>query len=164
MKSLVLYYSFSGNTRRIAKMIQEEIGGDIAEVLTVKPYIGNYNEVVAQGKHEIENDFMPKLQNLPIDIADYDTVILGSPVWWYTFAPAIKTLLSTVNLKNKEVYPFATNGGWIGKTLENFENSAIDANWHTCLDVVFNDDKLITASKEINIWIKNINEKKDNKN
>lgn len=49
MKILTVYYSYSGNTRKIAEKIQREIGGDIAEIVTEKPYSGSYNDVVEQG-------------------------------------------------------------------------------------------------------------------
>ena len=53
MKTLILYYSYGGNTKRIAEMIQREIGGDIARMDTVVPYDGDYDEVVNQGQREI---------------------------------------------------------------------------------------------------------------
>lgn len=63
---------------------------------------------------------MPKIQPLNIDLTEYDTVILGAPVWWYAFAPAMKTFLHDTDLSGKTVYPFATNGGWLGHTFQDF--------------------------------------------
>lgn len=94
MKALIVYYSYTGNTKRIAQMIQNEIGGDIAEIETVVPYEGDYNIVVDQGHEEVNRGFMPQIKPLNVNIKDYDTVILGTPVWWYTFAPAVKTFLN----------------------------------------------------------------------
>ena len=82
MKKLILFYSYSGNTRKVAEMIQKEIGGDLAEIKTVIPYEGDYNAVVDQGKAEIDSGFMPELQTLDLDLEAYDTIILGTPVWW----------------------------------------------------------------------------------
>ena len=50
-----------------------------------------------------------------MDISSYDRVILGSPVWWYTFFPAMKTFLYENDLAGKEIWPFLINGGWIGQ-------------------------------------------------
>ena len=114
MKTLILYYSYGGNTRRVAQMIQKEVGGDLAEIQTVQPYTGDYNAVVDQGQREIDSGFCPELKPLTVDLKDYDTVVLGSPVWWYTFAPAVHSFLKEADLVGKRVYPFATNGGWLG--------------------------------------------------
>ena len=51
MKTLILYYSFGGNTRKIAEMIQQQLGGDMEEIQTVKPYTGSYQSIVDQGQN-----------------------------------------------------------------------------------------------------------------
>ena len=125
MKAIILYYSYLGNTKKIAEMIQGKIGGDIARIETVVPYGKDYNQVVSQGEDEINRGFMPEIKPLDIRLENYDTVILGTPVWWYTFAPAIKTFLAQNNLSGKKIYPFATNGGWIGHTFKDIENACV---------------------------------------
>lgn len=77
MNTLILYYSYGGNTKRIAEMIQREIGGDIARMDTVVPYDGDYDEVVNQGQREIAEGYCPELKPLHIGWRDYDTIILG---------------------------------------------------------------------------------------
>ena len=64
MKTLIVYYSFGGNTRKIARMLQDRIGGDLAEIETAVPYTGDYNAVVAQGEKEIQEGYMPELKPL----------------------------------------------------------------------------------------------------
>ena len=88
MKSLILYYSYRGNTQRIAERIHSAIGGDIARIDTVVPYTGSYDDVVAQGEREVKQGFLPELKAMDIDLDRYDTIVLGTPVWWYTCAPA----------------------------------------------------------------------------
>lgn len=61
---------------------------------------------------------MPEIKPLNVNVEAYDRMILGSPVWWYTFAPAMKTFLNTYDLSGKKVFPFATNGGWIGQLIQ----------------------------------------------
>lgn len=113
MKTLILYYSYGGNTKRIAEMIQREIGGDIARMDTVVPYDGDYDEVVNQGQREIAEGYCPELKLLHIGWRDYDTIILGSPVWWYTFAPAMRSFLEQADLTGKIVYPLPPMAaGW----------------------------------------------------
>ena len=94
MKSLILYYSYRGNTQRIAERIHSAIGGDIARIDTVVPYTGSYDDVVAQGEREVKRGFLPELKAMDIDLDRYDTIVLGTPVWWYTCAPATRAFLT----------------------------------------------------------------------
>ena len=62
MKLWIVYYSLSGNTKRIAEQIRETLGGDLSEIETIVPYTGDYNAVVAQGEEEIRRGFMPEIR------------------------------------------------------------------------------------------------------
>lgn len=152
MKKLIIYYSYGGNTRRIAEMIQKDIGADLLQIETVKPYTGDYNTVVEQGRREIDSGFLPDIRPLPVPVEEYDTVILGSPVWWYTYAPAVHTFLHQVDLSGKAVYPFATNGGWIGHTFEDFKAACSGATVHDGLNVRFDEAQLRTPQEAIRRW------------
>ena len=156
MKTLILYYSYGGNTKRIAEMIQKEIGGDIVRMDTVVPYDGDYDTVVNQGQRENAKGYCPELKPLHIDWKAYNTIILGSPVWWYTFAPAMHSFLKQTDLTGKIVYPFATNGGWLGHTLKDFEKACKGAIVKLGLSVRFDESTLRTPEKEIRTWIKAI--------
>lgn len=156
MKTLILYYSYGGNTRRIAKMIQKEIGGDLEEIRTVEKYTGSYSSVVNQGQQEIDSGYMPEIEALRVNVKDYDCVVLGTPVWWYTFAPAVKTLLSKTDFAGKNVYPFATNGGWLGHTLKDFTSEVKNAKVNAGIGIKFDEHTLRTSEKEIKSWIQEI--------
>ena len=96
-KMLIVYYSWSnGNTERIAKELQSATGADIARIETVEPYTGSHQQVVDQGLRETEAGYMPPIRPLEKDPADYDVIAIGTPTWWYTMAPAVKTFLSEV--------------------------------------------------------------------
>ena len=84
MKKVIVYYSYRGNTKSIAEMIQKSTGADIARIETVVPYDGDYNSVVNQGQDEVNSGYCPEIKPLNIDLSKYDEVILGTPVWWYT--------------------------------------------------------------------------------
>ena len=101
MKTLVVYYSLGGNTRKIANLIQSKINADIAEIKLEQDYKGSYDEIVELGQEEVNSGYMPKIKQLTANLDDYETIILGTPVWWYTFAPAMKSFLNTYNLANK---------------------------------------------------------------
>lgn len=156
MKNIVIYYSYGGNTRRVAQTVCQALDADVAEIKTVRPYEGSYNDVVEQGKREVDSGFMPQIEPLNMDLDQYDTVILGSPVWWYTFAPAMKTFLKQADLSGKTVYPFATNGGWIGHTFQDFKNMCKGAKVQEGLNVRFDEDVMQTSESSIQKWIKGI--------
>lgn len=156
MKGIVIYYSYGGNTRKIARMIQDALGIDAVEMQTVKPYTGSYDAVAEQGQREVNSGFLPKLQPLDVDLSRYDTVILGTPVWWYTFAPAMNSFLHKADLSGKTVYPFATNGGWLGHTFKDFAKACPGAVIRQGLNVRFNEDTQLTADADIQKWIQQI--------
>lgn len=156
MKTLILYYSYTGNTKSIADMIQSKIGGDTERIDTVIPYSGDYNSVVDQGHKEVNQGYMPEIKPLSVNLDDYDTIVLGMPVWWYTFAPAMKTFLTNNSLSGKTIYPFATNGGWIGHTFDDIKSLCTGANVKKGINIEFDTDRLRTSVSEIENWIKNI--------
>ncbi len=154
MKTLILFYSYGGNTRRIAEMIQKDTGADLAEILTVKPYTGTYNEVVKQGNQEVKSGFMPALKPLAVDLGAYDCIVLGTPVWWYTMAPAVRSFLAKADLRGKVVYPFATNGGWLRHTFEDLQKNCPGATVKDGLDILFEGHSLEIPEDEIHEWVK----------
>ena len=156
MKTLIVYYSFSGNTKRIAEMIQKELGCDVAQIDTVTPYTGNYNAVVKQGKDEVNCGFMPEIKPLCVNPDDYDTIVIGTPVWWYTYAPAVKTFLENTDFSGKTVYPYATNGGWIGHTFEDFKSACGGAEVKHGLNIRFDESTLRTPETDIISWARKI--------
>lgn len=157
MKKLTVYYSYGGNTKSIAEKIHKQVGGAIVSIQTAFPYTGSYDEIVDQGQKEIENGFMPEIKPLAENPEDYDTIILGTPVWWYTFAPAVKTFLHDYRLSGKTIYPFATNGGWIGHTFKDLEKVCKGAKVEEGLNIMFDEKVLRTPPVEIDRWIQNIN-------
>ena len=156
MKALIAYYSYRGNTKRIAELIAKETGADTLRIETVVPYEGSYNKVVNQGQDEVNAGYCPDIKPLSVDLSKYDTIILGTPVWWYTFAPAMHTFLKSQNWSGKTIYPFTTNGGWIGHTFKDFKNICTGAEMKSGLNVRFDEATLRTSMKDIENWIHNI--------
>lgn len=153
MKALIVYYSYLGNTKSIADMIQKKIGSDILRIEPVVPYDNNYNKVVNQGQDEVERGYCPEIKSVDVDWNQYDTIILGTPVWWYTFAPAMHTFLKSHDWKGKTVYPFATNGGWIGHTFKDIKNACQGADVKNGINIRFDNSTLRTSMKDIENWI-----------
>lgn len=78
------------------------------------------------------------------------------PVWWYTFAPAVKTFFAEHNLSWKTVYPFITNGGWIGHTVKDIVEACPDAAVKRAINIKFDESDLSTSISEIENWIDKI--------
>lgn len=160
MKKLILYYSQArGNTRRIAKMIQQATGADLEEIETVAPYTGTYDEIVNQGQREVKSGFLPALKPLQADLSRYDEILLGTPTWWYTMAPAVRTFLTQNDLAGKNVVLFQTHGGWPAHCLEDMEKMADGANIRSTYAVQFDStggDHLETPMADIERWIQTL--------
>ena len=153
MKKLIIYYSYSNNTKKVAEKIKESIDADICEIETVKPYVGDYNTVVNQGKEEIDSGYKPEIKPININLEDYDTIILGTPVWWYTYAPAVATFLSQYDLSNKTIVPFVTNGGWIRHTVKDIKNNCKNSKVINAIDIKFNGNKMALTEDKVKKWI-----------
>lgn len=110
-KILITYYSHSGNTKYLAEKIKAEIGGDIAEIVPVKPYPNNYDEVVEMVKVEKVQNFMPELKPIENDLSQYDIIFVGTPVWWYTMSSPVRTFVAKNDFSGKIIVPFCTHGG-----------------------------------------------------
>lgn len=111
-KILVVYYSLrNGNTRVVAEQIQKSMGGDLFRIETVNTYPTEYNAVTEQAKKELESGYKPALKTTVKDIAQYDVIFIGSPCWWSTTAPAVRTFLSSYDLSGKTIVPFMTHEG-----------------------------------------------------
>ena len=127
-KMLVAYYSWScGNTEKIAEQLAEACGADLERLETVEPYPEDYETTVAQGQDEVNAGFEPEICSLEHDVTAYDVIAVGTPTWWYTMAPAVKTFFSSTNLAGKTVVPFMTNGGWPGTAIDDMREAAAGA-------------------------------------
>lgn len=154
-KTLVVYYSYSGNTEIIAKKIQSQTGADLFKIETVKPYPTGYNEVVEQAKQEKASSYMPELKQKVANLQDYDTVFVGTPIWWYTMAPAVKSFLSENNLSGKTIIPFCTHGGGgCSAAFSDMEKFAPDSKFKKGL-VIYEKGNSSTDD-EITRWLKSL--------
>ena len=159
-KLLIVYYSWSnGNTERVAKKLQSIAGGDLLKIDTAVPYSGSYNEVVDQGQREVNRGYEPQLKPISANIADYDVIAVGTPTWWYTMAPAVKTFLHKNSFAGKTVVPFMTNGGWPGHVIKDMKNACTGADVVCDMQVKFDSnggDRLETPEAEIEAWAQSV--------
>jgi flavodoxin len=108
-KILVAYFSHSGSTRRAAVQIHNLVGGDMFEIKTVTPYPTGYDESVEVAKKEKETNARPVLSTKVNNMASYDVIFIGYPIWWHTAPMPIYTFLEAYDLSGKTVIPFCTS-------------------------------------------------------
>ena len=109
-KVLVLYYSQTSNTKSVAEEIATRLGADIEEIVPVMPYDGDFKATIERCVQDREQGGLPEIQPIAADLAQYDIVFVGYPVWFGTYAPPIASLLDQVDLSGKKVVPFCTFG------------------------------------------------------
>ena len=109
-KYLVLYYSQTSNTKAVAEEIASALGADLEEIVAENPYDGDFNATIQRCLKEREEGVIPAVKPLNVNVADYDVIFLGYPVWFGTFAPPVITWLNEVDLSGKKIVPFCTFG------------------------------------------------------
>ena len=148
-KILIAYFSRSGNTEEIANQINELVGGTLVKIETVEPYPDSYSETVDIAQQELEQNARPAIQNLNIDMNDYDTIFIGYPIWWHDAPMAVYTFLESYDFTGKTVIPFCTSGGSdIDESLSGIEAAVSGA---TLLEGVTAND-----SSDVQSWLENI--------
>jgi len=108
---LVAYFSRTGNTRVLAQQVHRMAGGDLFEIVPLKPYPADYDAVVDQARDELDRDFRPALKTAAPAMGPFTTVLVGYPNWWGTIPRPVATFLSEHNLAGKTIAPFCTHGG-----------------------------------------------------
>ena len=109
-KSLVVFYSQNGATKTVAGIFQKERNADVFEITLVQPYPSTYDSTIAAVRGQRESKQWPALVNAKADLAKYDTVFLGYPIMFGSFAPPIYSFLDSNDLSGKVVVPFCTYG------------------------------------------------------
>ena len=151
-KVLVVYYSLTGHTKDIAEQIAAKTGADIFEIKTVETY--SSPSVYMKSKKELTSKNYPELQgNLP-NVADYDTIFVGGPVWWYTMAPALYSYLKVTDFGDARVVPFSTQGSNFGSFYKDFADMAKNAQILQSENFNNIDEKYKEqVSNKINAWL-----------
>jgi flavodoxin len=107
-----VYLSRTNNTRAIAEIIQQKVGGRLVPLELETPYPADYNATVQQVVRENETGYLPPLKTKIDRIEQYDLVFLGFPTWGMQLPPPVKSFLHEYSLKGKTVISFNTNGGY----------------------------------------------------
>ena len=150
-KILIVYYSWGGNTQAMAQKIARQTNGTLFELRPVKAYPEQYRQCTQLAQKHITNGVKPQLVKLP-ELKKYDVIFVGSPNWWGTAAPPVKTFLALPDLSGKTVVPFFTHGGGGMQKCETDVQNALKKS--TVLPALtIPGRKVRNADKEITAWL-----------
>lgn len=114
MKILVSYFSASGVTKKVAEKVANALNADIFEIMPKTQYSSedlDYTNKNSRSTIEMnDKSFRPPIKET-IDVSDYDTILIGFPVWWYTAPTIINTFIESCNMDGKTAIAFCTSGG-----------------------------------------------------
>ncbi|MBS1949265.1 MAG: flavodoxin [Bacteroidetes bacterium] len=168
-KILIVYLSRTQNTKALAEMIHQQVGGDLVPIELITPYPENYQVLVAQAQREQETGFLPPLKTRIDSIDKYEVVFVGFPTWGMQLPTPVKSFLTQYNLSGKTVVPFNTNAGYgLGSSIESIRslcpNSKILQAYSTRGGIerdgifyVMEGERRTQVQRELEQWLKNLN-------
>ena len=156
MKNLVVYFSATGRTKKVAENLAKAVSGDLFEIVPKQKYTDedlDWANPKSRSSVEMNNlSYRPEILNKLNNIKDYDSIFLGFPIWWYREPTIIDTFLEQYDFSNRKIIPFATSGGSgmgsISKNIKQLVNNFI-----------VEDGKRFSINadeKELKDWAKNI--------
>ena len=136
-KILIVSYSYSGNTHKIAQAINHITGGDFCDIYPWQPYPMSFPELLKQVRKEITAKYRPRLLPLSYSPQRYDTIFVGSPNWCGTIAPPLFAWLMGNDLSGKNIFPFCSHcGGVPGNMQKDVQRICKKSDVHKCLSVI----------------------------
>lgn len=144
-----------GTTEYVANMIWQAVGGDVHRIETVTPYTEDFDELRDVNHEEMDQNVLPELKESNLDIAAYDTVFIGYPVWAVRVPQAVLSFLMEYDLSGKTVIPFCTHDGYgAGSTYQAIaeaSHAAVSPN-----GIAIEAKDVPTAQDTVNEWLETI--------
>ncbi len=124
-KTLVVYFTYSGNAKKVAERVAQLAGADLFEIVAKNAYSSDYQTCVEEARKEVAANARPEITDKVQDMDKYDTLVVGFPNWCSTCPMPVLTFLEQYDLTGKKIYSFVTNGGGgCGKSTEDIAKSA----------------------------------------
>lgn len=158
--TLIIYYSYTGNSEKIAYYVKDKLNADILKLEPKIPFSSDYDEVVQEWQNnEIKRDV--DIKEINIDLSKYKKIVLITCTWWYGISPVMKKFLKDYDLSNKDILVASSNAGWIGHSFKDYQTLLPNSNIKGELDLVFSSnenerDQMLTSEEEIDDWIKKL--------
>ncbi|MGD9161328.1 MAG: flavodoxin [Desulfobacteraceae bacterium] len=154
-KILIIYFSHSGNTCKIAKQIHANIGGDLIEIETIDKYPADHSEILEQARKEINAGYKPALKTRIENIREYTFIFLGYPNWWGTIPSPVSAFLEEYDLSRKTIAPFCTHGtGGLARTVAAVKKICPDSKVLDALGI--RNTGVNEAEREVSEWLSHI--------
>ncbi|MCH3922823.1 flavodoxin [Limosilactobacillus sp.] len=157
-KTLVLYYSATNTTKKVAEQIAQRLNADIAEIHPAQPYTSaDLNWHDSQSRTSIEqhtHDTRVAIKDDLSDISGYDNIVIGHPIWWAIPPRFITTVIDHLGLNGKKLALFATSGGTSYDRSQSNIERAVKENGY---DVEVGQGAVLNSPAAIDAWIKNLN-------
>lgn len=158
--TLVIYYSFTGNSKKVAEYAKDKLNADILELEPKVPFSTDYDEVVAQWQNnDIKRDV--EIKSVDKDLSGYHKIVLITCTWWYGISPVMKKFLKEYDLSNKDIIVASSNAGWIGHCFKDYETLLPNSTIKWELNLVFSADetecdKMLTSKEEVDAWLEKL--------
>ncbi|MGL9796100.1 hypothetical protein IGJ53_002913 [Enterococcus sp. DIV1283b] len=165
-KTLIVYYSRTGNTKAVAELIQEKVGGELVQIETVEKRPTDYQKEVEQNAQEQEREILPELTTTIPDFDKYERIFVGTPTWNMALPQAVVSFLNSYDFNGKTIIPFNTHGGYgVGSTFSQISAGANVLEGYTVkggeetngLMLIIKNKNREKVSKEIDTWLETIN-------
>lgn len=168
-KTLIVYYSRTGNTKAVAELIQEKTGGELVQIETEEKRPTDYRKEVEQNAQEQEREILPELKTIIHNFDKYERIFIGTPTWNMALPQAVVSFLVSHDFNGKTIIPFNTHGGYgAGSTFSQISANTKGANvleGYTVkggeetngLMIIIKDKNRKSVSKEIDFWLEKIN-------
>lgn len=157
MKTLIAYFSASGETKKLAMTLADVVNGDLFEIRPKVLYTAtdlDWHDKTSRSSIEMnDTTCRPAIADAVTGIDQYDILYIGFPIWWYEAPRIIQTFLESYDLTGKTVIPFATSGGSeMGNTDSILQRSAKTANWKLGKRM-----RADASAHEVAAWIESLN-------
>lgn len=130
-RTLIAYFSCTGTTKAAAEQLAALTGADLYEIVPEEAYTADdldYNSDCRANREQNDPSARPAIAGELPDLTDYDTILLGDPIWWGTLPKIIDTFLESTDLSGKVILPFCTSGGsGIGTSVSALRDALPDA-------------------------------------
>lgn len=153
---LIVYFSWSGNTRRVAEEIQRQTDAQLVELEPQQPYTSDYDELLDVARDQQRQQARPAIANTIDNIDSYDVIFVGYPNWWGDMPMILYTFFDQYDLSGKTIVPFVTSGGsGFSDTLSTIEELESEA---TLLEgLSLSEDEANQCTSEVEQWLQQNN-------
>ena len=158
--TLVIYYSYTGNSKKVALYAKDKLNADILELEPVIPFSDDYDKVVEEWQNnDIKRDV--EIKEINKDLSKYQKIVLITCTWWYGISPVMKKFLKDYDLSGKDIITASSNAGWIGHCFRDYKTLLPNSNIKVELDLLFSAnegerDKMLTSWGEVDSWMEKL--------